>query len=541
MAGILKHLSKFEFVLFVIFLLFSICLMTKTFRLDHAGNMQIATKAWSDFAATIPLIRSFSFGSNFPPEYPIFAGPPIKYHFVFYLLVGMLEKIGLPLSWALNLPSIIGFCTLLISIYYFGKIVFKSKTVGVISSILFLFNSSFSFLEFFKIHPLNWSVFTDIYHSQSFSSFGPYDGKLVSAFWNLNIYTNQRHLSIAYTAFLLILLYLYFKDIHTKKINMKTSITLGVLIGLFPFIHLAAFGMIGVMLISGIFLFPNIRKSVFIIGLIALILAIPQILYMGSTANGASLYHPGYLIDKLTLINFIKYWFLNLGLTSVLSIMGFLMSGKKERKVFIPFLLLFVIGNLFQLSPEIAANHKFFNLYIIGANAFSAYFLYRTWKINLLRPIVIVASFFLILSGILDLFPIFNDGYITVEDIPNNKIANYIKDNTPKNATFLNSSFLYNPASLAGRKIMMGWPYFAWSAGYDTDNRGKLITKIYESHSKSVTCGLLKQNSIDYFTVQDTSGDRDFPTIDLNYFISNFSTDYSYRGVSVINVAGNCP
>jgi hypothetical protein len=58
------------------------------------GNMLIASKAWSDFASHIPLIRSFSFGNNFPPQYPLFSGPPIKYHFLFYAFVGLLEKLG---------------------------------------------------------------------------------------------------------------------------------------------------------------------------------------------------------------------------------------------------------------------------------------------------------------------------------------------------------------------------------------------------------------------------------------------------------------
>ena len=82
--------------------------MFSTFSYEK-GVMEISSKAWSDFANHIPLIRSFSLGNNFPPQYPLFAGPPIRYHFLFYAFAGFLEKTGIRIDYALNIPSILGF------------------------------------------------------------------------------------------------------------------------------------------------------------------------------------------------------------------------------------------------------------------------------------------------------------------------------------------------------------------------------------------------------------------------------------------------
>ena len=530
-----------EALLFLGFFLFSSLLMFKTFRLSPEGNMQIATKAWSDFAATIPLIRSFSYGSNFPPEYPIFSGYPIRYHFVFYLLVGFIEKLGFPINWALNLPSIFGFTLLLIIIYLLGKHIFKSKAVGILSSVFFLFNGSLSFLEFFKTHPFSADTFSEILHNKTFPSFGPYDGKIVSAFWNLNIFTNQRHLALAYASFLLVLFVIFRFSQRPKTFSPVKALLLGIFVGIFPFIHLAVFAMLGILLLSSFFLYEKIRLKIFLAGTISLLLAIPQVLYMGASQIETKIVSPGYLIGELTLNSFIKYWFYNLGLLVILAPVGFILSNKSQRKVLLPFLVLFIIGNIFQLSPEIAANHKFFNLFAIGLILFVSFSLVKLWRLNLfgkfLFPILI---FFTVLSGIIDFFPIINDSYVTLEDIPNNKAALFIKQATPKNSVFLNSSFLYHPASIAGRKILMGWPYFPWSAGYNTDIRGKLMTRIYESKSKAEICGLLVQNNVDYFTIQDTSSDRDFPEIDLDFFNNNFTSDYSDPKMAIINVYRNC-
>src|SRR5579859_5172895 len=129
---------RLEIILFSIFLLFSIWLMFSTFSYTN-GSMMIATKAWSDFANHIPLIRSFSFGSNFPPQDPLFSGEPIHYHFLFYMFVGFLEKFGIRIDYALNIPSALGFFALLVIIYVFAIKIFHSKGVGIFSVIFFLF------------------------------------------------------------------------------------------------------------------------------------------------------------------------------------------------------------------------------------------------------------------------------------------------------------------------------------------------------------------------------------------------------------------
>lgn len=536
--------NRFEVVFFSILFLFSVFLFWKTFRLDQDGNILIATKVWSDFSATIPLVRSFSFGSNFPPEYPIFAGPPIKYHFVFFALVGLIEKVGIPLHFALNGLSIVGFFSLLIFIYILAKTVFKKKAIGYLSVILFLFNSSFSFLEFFKRSPLSSKTILEIIQNKNFPSFGPYDGKTVSAFWNLNIYTNQRHLAFAYAAFLFLIYVIYLSAQKPKRLTLNKSLLLGLLIGLFPLIHFPAFGMMGMTLILSVALFPKIGKKVILIGLIAIIIATPQILYMYLQPQGAGgiTYRPGYLIENLNLANFISYWFLNLGLTLILAPLGFILAKREQRKIFLPFLALFILGNLFQFSPEIAANHKFFNLTLIGMNMFTAYLIYQMWNKGKLAKVFSVFIIIpLTLSGIIDLFPIVNDYYMSVKDIPENKTVDFIHKNTPKDAVFLNATYLYDPASLAGRKIFLGWPYFAWSAGYETTQRHEKMRNIMASSDKTSACRKLFKENIDYVEIQNPTQLEDV-SINYSFFDENFIRIYfdESKAISIYDVGLSC-
>ena len=530
MKKILKFFKKFwpESIFFAGTLIFSFWLMWHTFNYQN-HTFYIATKAWSDFAAHLPLIRSFSWGQNWPPQYPLFPGPFIHYHFLFYALVGLLERFGLPLDWALNFPSALALTGLILAIYFLAKLLFKSRFVSFLSVIFFLFNGSLSFLEFFKLHPISLKTPIEIFRNNIFSSFGPYDGKIVSAFWNLNIYTNQRHLALAFGLILWLLILILKPIVQNQKITNQRTILIGLLLGAMPFIHSAGFIMAIIIFTSLFLLLKNQRQSLLAITLIGLVLGLPQIfLAQGAGATRNFLLNPGYLIaGHLTLVNFINYWFLNLGFSLFLIPLGFFKANSLAKKVFLAFLPLFLIGNLFQFSPEIAANHKFFNLFLIVGNIFVAYFIYLVWQKKIWGKIMaLILILFLTLSGIIDFFPIKNDSLFTINDAPKNPDIEWIKENTPPNSVFLNSSYLYNPASLAGRKIFLGWPYFAWSAGYNTQQRESLRRDIWAAtqNDKKYICQLLKENHLSFVTLEKNMEDL---TPNLAFWQNNFLKVYN--------------
>lgn len=506
-------------IIFVIFaLVFSFWLMTKTFGSNpQAGTITIAAKAYSDFAANIPLIRSFSQGANFPPQYPLFPGEPIRYHFLFYLLVGLLEKGGIPLGWALNLPSILSFFALLLLIYSLTLLLFRSRAVAFLSILFFLFNGSFGFYYFFQKHPFSLlQSLWDILNTQTFSAFGPYDQSPVTAFWNLNIYTNQRHFASG-LFFVLLVLYILFRFQKKKRaISYKSVLLLSMIVGFLPFWHATCF-LMSIVILAGFFLFVSRHRRVVLILITALLLALPQFLYLsGSGGTSGFHFYPGYLIHpNLSLQSFLRFWLLNLGLAFFLIPLGVFFAPKLAKQVFLVVLPVFILGNLFQFSPDIAVNHKFFNLFLILGNMFTAYFLLLTWRKNIfLKGLSLLLIFFLTLSGVIDFFAIKNDRFYTISDAPHNPDVSWIEKNTPPSSVFLNSTYLYHPASLAGRKIFLGWPYFSWSAGYDTDKRGRIFRFLFQERSLPKLCQDLKRNGIGYIAIdKQTSLNPDYPVI----------------------------
>ena len=558
-------------ILFIFFLIFSSWLMFQTFSYDaKTHEIVMAFKIWSDFGAHIPLIRSFSMGDNWTRlihfqaiQYPVFAGPPIRYHFLFDMLVGLLEKVGVRIDWALNIPSIAGFFGLIVLIYIVATELFQSQTVGLLSVIFFLFNGSLSFTRFFTSHPLSFKTLSDIGSVREFSAFAPWGSGEIAAFWNLNIYTNQRQLAPAFAVILLFILTLVRARHLTIKEQLQRGIIWGLVFAVFPYFHQPSLLIIAVFLLSYFLLYPAKRLFIFITGVVSGVLIIPQLLLTPSEARAVEWY-PGFIIHNdlikqpilQELLHLASFWWQNFGLHSILILIGFFLIPKRARNAILPIIPVFIIAILFKFSIEASANHKFFNFVLVLGQMISAALIVRIMDIRvpskslvsrlteaITKGVVCVALMgFLTLSGVIDFFVIANDTHGRISDIPNNEIATWIAKNTPPSAIFLNSSYLYHPASIAGRNIFLGWPYFAWSAGYK-ENRMPVMNVMYETRNSVERCNLLKKYNITYTTVEDVKNDVNLPDIDLSYFLKTYTPIFvsASRRYAIFTTDALCP
>lgn len=291
---------------------------------------------------------------------------------------------------------------------------------------------------------------------------------------------------------------------------MKSAVFFGLLFGLFPIFHQPSLLIVGIITSLYFILFPKLRVSLVLTAIIAGIIALLTKNFIAPSTN-AFAFQPGFLMEKpITIIRFIEYWWHNIGLHMFLIPLGFLLAPTRAKKALLPIIPLFIFPNLYKFSIEIAASHKFFNFALILGNMFSAYVLVKLYIFfkrfhNALNCLTVLLILFLTLSGLIDFFVIFNDTKGELSDIPANPGATWIAQHTPKDAIFLNSSFLYHPASLAGRKVFLGWPYFSWSAGYDTNTRLKEMKIMYESNDPTVVCRLFTTYHISYVSIDRPS------------------------------------
>lgn len=422
------RLTALEAILLAASLLFSFWLMNA--RLSGSPPV-VSANTWGDTALHVSLARSFSEGHNYPPQYPFFGGESIRYHFGYDFFAGALEKGGLPIVWAFNLPGALGFTAMMVVVFELGRLLFRRAAVGLMAVVLLITNSSLSFLRYFDLYgndiPLAlrhlWDKQPPPFNDR-YLAVGPYlvEGKIdqISIFWTLNVFLTQTHLIIA-MAFVLFVAYGLIRSLcKGQPLAAATAATLGALMGM-------SFWLNGVLYIAAMVFFvgliaafaasdclavlPRSREAAwralrgraaeaapFVVP--ALLLALPQAIWLngGLHNSGSVRWHVGYLVcsspdascnatgfkfDHISHYwDFIEWWWLNLGLALPLMLLGALWAAPQQRRVLLGIMAIFLFGNFVQLSRDLGGhNHKIFNLWEILMNLFAAFAFVRLWDL----------------------------------------------------------------------------------------------------------------------------------------------------------------
>lgn len=510
---------------------FSWWLMSFTFQYQD-DQIIMASKVWSDFGAHLPLIRSFSMGNNFPPEYPQFPGETIRYHYLFYALVGWLELAGLRIDLALNIVSTIGLSLLLWMVYVYAKTMANSVGAGLMAIVMVLCNGSLSWWQFTERYlqtlqqPTLWQAvigwFGAVVKQVNFAVFGPWDGGTISAFWTLNVYTNQRHLPLSYGLVLLLLWPLVQAFVLHRKLELTRWQAAGIvgLMSFFPLLHQAGvvilIGSIGAVLVLHFSrsAFLNQWRLLLTYGLSIVMVGVAMTTFIPS--GHAITVQPWFLARDHGWLQLINYWWQNIGLYGPLGLL--LLCWPHRTRIFTILAIgLLVATNIWQLSPDMINNHKLVNFSLLYLSISISSFLVFWWRksrqesvaerfgqlgmvVSRLSMIVIFLG--LIMGGIIDFFPIVNDHKIVYADWPKQPVAVWIKNNTDPRSVFLTTEFFYHPANIVGRKIFVDYGYFAWSLGYKDQERRKVMRALFgRTESLQSWCDLAQSNGIDYVAI----------------------------------------
>ena len=534
-----------------------------------AGKLQIANPEYSDFGPNTALIQSFALGHNFPTEYPHFSGDRIRYHFLFYFQAGNLEFLGLDPAWSLNLLSIATLVAMLVIVMTLGEVLFNSRAVGRLGSLLFFFFGSLSYIPFLR-KQTSWrgaiQVVTNV--REYLPSIFPYRGDAWGT-WSQVTYLNQRHFASAIGILLLVLVFLVirYRAVAAKRAEARASasrtitepngspdtadvlvtgnaglqylresqaempsvavaatfgqetittsepflatlppfIFAGALLGLLPMfnsaVFLAAAAVLGVLFL----LFP-LRGQMLFLAVTAGVIAMPQMLYL-STGSGRAhmpkLLHWGYTIDHPTMVNVAKYLGFTLGFKWLVIALALVLATSLQRRFFLSVFSLLLVAFCFQFTIEVLANQKFIHIWVIIANLFVAFALWRLWRFQVVGTTLpgkfaaIAVTLLIIPGGIIDFFPIHNTGWSEVT-YKNDPLIDWLNKNTTPRDIFLTDRFVNHPLLMAGRRVFYGWPYYSWGAGYDASKRDRVYMELFENRDPRKVYRLLKANGIRY-------------------------------------------
>jgi DNA-binding beta-propeller fold protein YncE len=326
----------------------------------------------------------------------------------------------------------------------------------------------------------------------------------------------------------------------------------GVLLGLLPMwnsaVFIAAAAVLGVLFV----LFP-LRLQMLVLAVTAGVMALPQMLYLTTGRGGASmprLLHWGYMVEQPTAANVAKYLGFIFGFKWLLIALALIFASWFQRRLFLAALSLLGVAFCFQFTIEVLANQKFLHIWVIIANLFVAFALWRLWRLSLVgttlpgKFVATVLFLLVIPGGVIDFFPIHNTGWSEVT-YKNDPLIEWLKKNTTPRDIFLTDRFVNHPILMAGRRILYGWPYYAWSAGYNAGKYDRLYTELFESKDPWKVYHLLKENGITYVAYDNAVQQGQFikhPNQQLyaTYFPKVFE-DSRYNGLVIYKVPDKPP
>lgn len=160
---------------------------------------------------------------------------------------------------------------------------------------------------------------------------------------------------------------------------------------------------------------------------------------------------------------------------------------------------------LLQVTPDITVNHKYVIIGVTLLDIIAASYLFGLLSSH--KPVAVVTAVLLTalltITGVADITALYNLDRNYVHIDMNDSLTTWARNNTGSNEVFLTPQYSLHPLLMAGRKIFYGWPYYAWSAGYDTSYRASITRSIYSAQDSERLVSLVREHNISYIIVEN--------------------------------------
>ena len=488
-----KKQFRKELILLVILAVFLTWIMFYVFYIKD-GVLYSGYTVYGDYAPHTAMMRSFSLGNNFPTQYPHFGGQDVKYHFMFQFLVGNLEFLGLRLDFAYNIVSILALLAFLMMLYNLALRITGSFAASVMTIVFFFFRSALTFFHFVLEHLQVGDLMETFRNNMNFIGYTPNENW---GLWNFNVYLNQRHLAFGLLIVTLALwMFLDWVDAgcaHEEKgwnwltgrifsreawksRNLENALMAGMMLGLTSFWNGAAV-IGGLLILFGFAAFSDGKLDYLVTAIAAVVFAELQAkVFIWGDAVSTSFYW-GFLAEDKSLHGVL--WFL-LQMSGVFFlgalVLLYFLKDRRQRVLLTSFLFPLIFAFCISLTPDIAVNQK----YIMISYAFVAMFwgwaFVKLFQKGIWRKLAaVVLAICLTITGIYDFVIIVRDNgpgrRVSVN--LNSALTDWLAENLTSEDLILTPEYSINEVTMAGVMMYMGWPYYAWSAGYDTCKAGE--------------------------------------------------------------------
>jgi hypothetical protein len=319
-------------------------------------------------------------------------------------------------------------------------------------------------------------------------------------------------------------------DIDSKaSIPARQMLAAGVVAGLLPLVHAHSFVVVMLMGACLALIFADWRgtsdrtpkkvfdwRSFFMsakpwlqFAAVASAIAIPQMLWATSDSAARAAQFFGWEFGwGHGEQNVVWFWIKNTALFIPLLVLAFFLRAggepvvsRKLRLFYLPFVLCFIIPNVFRLSPWVWDNIKVIFYWWVASAPLVALVIARIWRRGIAgRAVAVVLVFLQVFAGGLDVWRVTSRAVERQSFDANGVLfAELIKRQTSPHSIILHAPTYNDPVYLTGRRTYVGYDGHLWSHGIDYEERLAEVKRIYVGAADAAT--LIVSRGIEYVVV----------------------------------------
>ena len=512
----------------------------------YAGYVNI----WGDWAAHLSFAGSFAYGHNFPPEYPIDPGHRLGYPFVIDFLAANLVPLGSSLTSALVLTSGLLGLAFPPVLYLAAQRFAGGRAAAAIAVFVFLLSGGLGFVYLLGdiqhfglaalVHlPREYTLNRDL----NFQWLNPVLAYLVP----------QRSTLFGFSLALILLVILWMAARGNS--GWQPFVFAGIAAGALPIYHVHAYGTVVALSAFWTLFTRRIQWLGFFIP--ALVLGIPILAWMWPPANtslcgsGPSLHGYCFEVGWLSYLDWQHdspiwfgrdwawFWIKNTSVFIPLLVAAQVLRGWIPTAFptwFAPMWLWFLVPNLIVLQPWDWDNTKFFVFWALLGSVLVGGLLARMFQRGPGSAIVASALLVLLgLAGALDLARAsdFSVSSVQFTDSGGLQVADWVRTHTSPTAVFVVADEHNSPIpTLAGRRVMIGYPGWLWTYGLpDYVQKGADEKRILDGDPAAME--LVRQYGVDYVMI----GPQEIPRgASRDYWDQHGTLVYDSGGYAVYRV-----
>lgn len=483
-----------------------------------AGLFAGYVNIWGDWAAHLSFAGSFAYGRNFPPQFPIDPGNHLGYPFMLDYFAAELIPLGLPLTEAVTATSAM-LALAFPGVLYLSALRFAGwRAAAAIAVFVFLLSGGLGFV--YLVGDLQRSGISALQHlPREYTLNRDVDLQWLNPVLAYIVPQRTTLSGLGLSLVVIVMIWIALREPSGWRPFLFTGLVAGVM----PAFHVHAYGT--VVALSAFWALFNRRIEWLYFFVPALVVGVPILVWMWPPANNSvcgsmpslagycvalGWYTPADIVRNGPYVlawDFFWFWVWNTSLLLPVMIAAYGVTRwfpTAFPRWFAPMWLWFAVPNVIVLQPWIWDNTKFFIFWaMLGSVLVGGALAGMLRRGPAPAAVAVVVMVLLGLSGLLDVTRASNYGVSSVQftDARGLRVANWVRHNTSPEAVFVVADEHNSPIpTLAGRRILVGYPGWLWTYGLaDFWQKGDDDKKILDGDVS--TPALVRQYGVDYVMI----------------------------------------